>query len=326
MNDIAAQNAYQPAASSPLESLPVSVINFYVFVDLEAASGDDARKDLESIRADHLGECKRLGLRGTILLAHEGINVGLSGAPDDLRTYIDFFVADQRFAESTTQGANGRHPAPQAPLVKWTHGVSSPYRKLECRIKPAIVTFARSADPKPDAINTAPRLTPDAVQRLLDSAPEDLVIVDTRNDYEADWGTFEGAVTLPIKKFSDFPAAFEEKFGDARDKHFLFFCTGGIRCEKAVPWAIERGFRNATQIDGGIIHYLERFGAARTSNSSTSDETPAKNHFRGSCFVFDQRWALGEDLDEKSATALVADPIQPRPTNIGSQFKAFPQN
>jgi UPF0176 protein len=257
------------------------VINFYKFIKIDAP---------EILRADLLTKCLELELKGTILLAHEGLNAGLWGAATKLDQLIEFVSRDPRIG-------------PVA--VKKSQGTTAPYRKMECRIKPSIVTFAKEQDPTPESINTAPRQTPVEAQNTLEKSLQDpgVVVIDTRNDYETDWGRFEGAVTLPIKKFSDFPAAFLEKFGDAKDKKFLFYCTGGIRCEKVVPWAIAQGFKGASQIDGGIIGYLDHFGQ--------SDQ----NRFEGSCFVFDQRWAVGENLDESTASPLDGELIQPKPTS-----------
>jgi UPF0176 protein len=256
------------------------VINFYKFIRIQ---------DLETLRSDLFEKCKALELKGTILLAHEGLNAGLSGETLALKRFVDHVIADPRIGPLT---------------IKKSQGSTAPYRKLECRIKPSIVTFARDKDPAPEAINLAPRQAPDEAQATLEASLKDpdVVVVDTRNDYETDWGKFAGAVTFPIKKFSDFPAAFLEKFGNAKNKKFLFYCTGGIRCEKVVPWAMEQGFTQATQIDGGIISYLDRFGSSN------------QNQFKGSCFVFDQRWAVGENLNESAAAPLEPMQIQPKPT------------
>jgi UPF0176 protein len=133
------------------------------------------------------------------------------------------------------------------------------------------------------------------MRTLLASPRDDVVLVDTRNDYETDYGSFNGAVRLPVRTFTEFPAAFEARFGDAKDKTFVFFCTGGVRCEKVVPWAAARGYTRATQLDGGILAYFERHGSAG---------------FDGDCFVFDARWLVDGALAE---VGLSQPPSPPKP-------------
>ena len=112
---------------------------------------------------------------------------------------------------------------------------------------------------------------------MLANRPGDVILVDARNRYEVDFGSFEGAKALPIDTFQEFPQAFDAAFGDQKDKTFVFFCTGGVRCEKSTPWAVARGYKNAVQLDGGILRYFEECGG---------------EGWQGQCFVFDNRWTL----------------------------------
>lgn len=234
------------------------IVNFYRFVAIdEPAKLENYLRPLAAEKS----------LLGKIILSHEGINGALSGEREKLEEFLMELKKDERFADME---------------LKWSVGETKPFRRLLFKIKPAIVTFMGSEDPSPDEINRAPRLSPETWDKL--SAQEDVVLVDTRNDYECDWGSFERADLLPIKKFSDFGTKFVEKYAAQKDKTFLIFCTGGIRCEKAAPWLEKKGFSKVYQLDGGILKYLE--------------EKSQNGTYRGSCFVFDQRWALSANLAE----------------------------
>jgi len=235
------------------------IVNFYKFIALES---------LPDLRASLRAEAARRDLLGTILLAPEGINAGLSGPDHALADFIVWLRQDPRFADVE---------------LKESGGVSRPFRRLLVKIKPWVIRFAEADDPDVQAIRAGGRLTPMELRELLRRRPEEVVLVDTRNDYETDYGAFAGAVRLPIQRFTEFPAAFERVFGDQKDKTFVFYCTGGIRCEKVVPWAQAHGFIGATQLDGGILKYFEECG----------DEG-----FAGDCFVFDGRWVVDSKLAE----------------------------
>jgi UPF0176 protein len=257
----------------------MEIVNFYKFIDLD---------ELDELRELHLAECLRLGLRGKILLANEGINAALAGPRDVLEAYMDFLRRDLRFTDVD---------------AKYSAGMTTPFKRMLVKIKPAVVTFSRTNDPSPAEIQKAPRLNSAEWKTLIEAKQEDVVLVDTRNDYEVDWGTFEGAEHLDIAKFSDFPEKFVERYQDQKDKTFLIFCTGGIRCEKAAPWIMNQGFKNVLQLDGGILKYFEEQGQAG---------------YDGSCFVFDQRWVVGSDLAETS-DGPGAPVIQPKPGSYAEE-------
>lgn len=251
-----------------------AIANFYRFVGLTRL--DELKSRIDAIASD-------AGLVGTVLLAPEGINGGFAGSDRSI-------VADvvRRLSEIT--------PALADLEPKWTSGISLPYKWLEVKVKKSIVTFTDNQDPDIEAIQRAPRLTPGEYDELMVTRGREVIVVDTRNDYEFQYGHFENAIDLGIKKFRDFPAAFEERFGDQKDKTFVFFCTGGIRCEKAVPWALERGFKSVFQIDGGIIKYLEH----QQDSEAIPTAAPRASRWQGNCFVFDQRWAVDDRLSETS--------------------------
>lgn len=258
-----------------------AIANFYRFVQLENLP--EIRNQIDQIATE-------AGLVGTVLLAEEGINGGFAGPDRDVvQNIID------QLAEISP---NLRDLAP-----KWTSGASLPYKWLEVKIKKAIVTFTDNNDPDINAIVNAPRLTPSDYDRLINEQCDEVIVVDTRNDYEFEYGHFANAVDLGIKKFRDFPEAFERRFANQKDRTFVFFCTGGIRCEKAVPWAIERGFKNVFQIEGGILSYLEHHRRLQkmpgnTTASSDASISPQQSQWEGNCFVFDQRWAIDGQLSE----------------------------
>ncbi len=251
-----------------------AIANFYRFVRLENPA--EVKTAIET-------GASALGLIGTVLLGHEGINAGLAGTcPETLAKFI--------------ASLETIHPGLSNLEAKWTTGASLPYKWLEVKVKKAVVTFAGDDDPDIDAILAAPRLSPAEFDLLMAEKGTSVVLVDTRNDYEYECGHFEGAVDLGLKCFKDFPEAFLNRFGDAQEQTYVFFCTGGIRCEKAVPWANARGFNNVFQIDGGIIKYLEH-------HKNQAAPSHGKSLYQGSCFVFDQRRAIDDALTEASIKA-----------------------
>ena len=234
-----------------------SIVNFYKFITLPKPN-----EILELWKV----EAHRLGLRGTILIAQEGVNCALAGSSTALSEFVAFVQSDPDFSGI---------------IPKWSESPDVPFKRLKAKVKRWIIRFAEHHDPSVDQIIAAPRMSPQEVSQKLRERPEDFIVIDTRNDYEAEVGMFEGAVRLPIGTFTEFPEAFLSAFADQKDKTFLFYCTGGVRCEKVVPWALDRGFSNATQLDGGILKYFEDFGS---------------EHYEGDCFVFDDRLHLDGKL------------------------------
>lgn len=255
------------------------VINFYKFLELS----DD---DMVAIRASHLGFLGQYSCLGSILIAPEGLNVAVWGAKDVLDRYVAMVKADPRFADI---------------VVRYSAGRLVPFKALYCKVKPWIIRFADDLEFPVEDITNGERLAPAELARTLaQGIPDDTVLIDTRNVYEYEFGRFEGAKGLPIDHFTEFTTAFEAAYGDQRDKKFIFYCTGGVRCEKVVPWAKTRGFDRVTQLDGGILGYFDEVGAA---------------HYEGRCFVFDRRWILDATLSEVDDAD---DTIrrQPKPPNV----------
>jgi UPF0176 protein len=231
----------------------------YRFVALERLP--DLRRELQT-------RCNALELKGTVLIAGEGINLSLAGAAADIEAFLSTLRSDARFA---------------AIEVKRSWSAAQPFKRLLVKIKREIVTMRR---PEIDPARTpAPRLAPQELKRWLD-AGRDVVLLDTRNQFEVDLGSFENTLSLGLKSFGDFPRATPALGAQLRERTIVTFCTGGIRCEKAAPWLISQGFRDVYQLEGGILNYFEQCGGA---------------HFRGECFVFDERVALDAGLEPDCA-------------------------
>lgn len=229
--------------------------------------------DAAALREPLLAGARALGLRGTILLADEGINLFLAGEADAVRALLAGLRADPRLADLQAKES-------------WSD--TQPFARMRVKHKREIIRMNHPAI-QPHA-GRAPALDPRTLERWLDQGHDDagrpVVTLDTRNAFEVDYGTFEGAVDWRLGKFSDFPGALREHVQDLQGKTVVSFCTGGIRCEKAALVMEEEGLENVWQLEGGILKYFEETGGA---------------HFRGTCFVFDEREALDPGLKPRPA-------------------------
>lgn len=227
-----------------------------------------ALPDAEALRATLLERTLRLQLKGTILLAGEGINLFLAGTRDAVRGFVVELQADVRFADL-------------APKESWS--AHQPFKKMLVKVKNEIIRMNHPAIAP--AAGRAPAVDAQTVKRWLDAGVDDagrtVVTLDTRNAFEVDHGTFAGAIDWRINKFTEFPQALLDHQGELQDKTVVSFCTGGIRCEKAAILMREAGLAHVYQLEGGILKYFEETDGA---------------HYQGSCFVFDERLALDADL------------------------------
>jgi UPF0176 protein len=234
-------------------------ISAYRFVTLD---------DPQSLRDQLFGHASALGLLGTILLAHEGINLFLAGPADAVRAFARQLHQDARFADLQ---------------AKESWSAKQPFRKLLVKVKREIIRMNHPAIQP--AQGRAPAVDALTAKRWLDQGHDDagrpVVTLDTRNDFEVDHGTFAGAIDWRLSKFSEFPAALQAHKGALEGKTVISFCTGGIRCEKAAIYMREAGLEQVWQLEGGILKYFEEAGGA---------------HFEGNCFVFDEREALDPEL------------------------------
>jgi UPF0176 protein len=223
----------------------------------------------EKLHADALTR----GLKGTVLLAEEGINLFLAGAPEAVRGWVAQLQSDPRFADV-------------APKESISDKV--PFRRLLVKVKREIIRMNHPAI-RP-AQGRAPALPAPTLARWLEQGHDDdgrpVVMLDTRNGFEVDAGAFEDAIDWRLQKFSDFPAALQANLEQLQDKTVVSYCTGGIRCEKAALLMQEAGLAHVWQLEGGILKYFE--------------ETPAPR-WRGACFVFDERVGLASDLQPAPA-------------------------
>jgi UPF0176 protein len=234
--------------------------------------------DAAQLREVLLARALELELKGTILLAEEGINLFLAGPADTVRGFVAQLHTDARFADI-------------APKESWS--AHQPFKKMLVKVKREIIRMdhptIRPADGR------APSVSPATVKRWLDAGVDDagrpVVTLDTRNDFEVDFGTFEGAIDWRITKFTEFPQAMLDHKADLEGKTIVSFCTGGIRCEKAAILMREAGLENVFQLEGGILKYFEETDGA---------------HYHGGCFVFDERRAVGADLLTVADTAPAA--------------------
>jgi UPF0176 protein len=222
--------------------------------------------------------CNALGLRGTILLALEGINLFVAGTPEAARGFIDYIRNDPLF--------EGKFASLQ---FKESVSEKQPFRRMLVKLKREIITMKKPAI-RPE-LGRAPSVDAPTLKAWLDRGHDDegrpVVMLDTRNAFEVDVGTFDDALDYRITKFSEFPAVIEQNRADLEGKTVVSFCTGGIRCEKAAIHMKEVGIENVYQLEGGILKYFEEVGGA---------------HYHGECFVFDYRTALDPEL-KPTATA-----------------------
>lgn len=217
--------------------------------------------ELPELRERLLAECRQLDLHGTILLSVEGINVSLVGLPERVETFKASLKQSPHFFDMTFRESVSAVPS---------------FNRLKVKIKDEIIRMSRP-EIRAEKVQ-APHLSPVELKQWLDEN-RDVTILDTRNDYEVEFGTFDKAIHLNIKDFGEFPAAAEEQV--AKDKPIVMFCTGGIRCEKAALHLLNAGYQDVYQLDGGILNYFSEVGGA---------------HYQGDCFVFDQRIAVDPNL------------------------------
>jgi UPF0176 protein len=224
--------------------------------------------DAAALREPLLARAQSLELKGTILLAGEGINLFLAGAPAAVHALLAHLRADPRLADLQAKES-------------WSAEV--PFGRMLVKHKREIIRMNHPAIQP--AAGRAPALDATTLKRWLDQGHDDagrpVVTLDTRNAFEVDYGTFEGAIDWRLAKFSEFPQALHDHLQELRGKTVVSFCTGGIRCEKAALVMREAGLADVWQLEGGILKYLEETGGA---------------HFQGTCFVFDEREALDAGL------------------------------
>lgn len=233
------------------------IITFYEFKPLAADR-------LEALRSACREAMKGNAIKGTIILAEEGFNATVCGEPQDLDSFV---LAVEKIFETKLN-------------LKASFHDECPFRKIDVKIKPEIVTLKKCVDISRGA---GTHVGPTEWNEII-SDPA-VIVVDARNDYEFRNGTFKRALNPGTEKFSDLPKFVAENLDPDVDQKVAMFCTGGIRCEKFAPYIIGLGFKEVFQLDGGILKYLEVV-------------PPAESLFEGECFVFDDRRTVDENLEK----------------------------
>ena len=243
--------------------MPYKVATLYQFTALP---------DFRALREPLRTICAGLELKGSVLLAQEGINGTLAGQQEA----VDALVAELR--RGALFGGRLDHLE-----LKFSTARAMPFRRLKIRLKKEIVTLDDAqADP---TRQVGIYVEPAAWNALIES--DETLLIDTRNAFEVAMGTFEGAIDPQIGSFGEFKQFVAQRLDPARHRKIAMFCTGGIRCEKATSHLLSRGFREVYHLKGGILRYLE-------------EVSETESRWRGECFVFDERVALGHGLKERS--------------------------
>ena len=234
---------------------------FYKFVRLP---------DYADLKPRLLTECRDAAVKGTVLLAEEGINGTIAGEVQGITRVLNCLRADPRFADLTT---------------KDTFHDRIPFQRLKVRLKREIVTLkVDGADPR---VEVGAYIEPEAWNALIKQ--EDVVLIDARNQYEVRMGHFPEAINPGTESFNELPQFLADRLNPALHKRVAMYCTGGIRCEKATAWLLSRGFENVYHLRGGILRYLEQV-------------EESESLWQGECFVFDERVTVDHALRKGSIT------------------------
>ena len=227
-----------------------------------------ALTDYRELREPLLAHCMEQGLKGTLLLAEEGINGTVSGTREAIGSLLDYLRSDPRLRDLE---------------VKESLNDEQPFLRMKVKLKREIVTMGvPGIDPR-RVVGTY--VDPERWNSLL--ADEEVTLIDTRNTYETAIGSFRGAVDPGLDSFREFPAWAKDNLNPEQHRKVAMFCTGGIRCEKASAYLLEQGFEEVYHLRGGILSYLE-------------DVPERESRWEGECFVFDERVSVDHDLQRGS--------------------------
>jgi len=236
-------------------------IAFYQFVSLE---------NIDQLQAFILKFCQKNSIKGTILLASEGINGTISGDEKKIQKFIEFIKEDSFFKDNFK---NLEH--------KESWASENPFYRMKVRLKKEIV--ALGVDGISPTKKVGEYVNPEDWNKLINDP--NTIVIDTRNNYEVDIGTFKNSINPETETFREFPSYIDENLNNNETKKVAMFCTGGIRCEKATSLMLEKGFKDVYHLKGGILKYLENI-------------PKEESLWEGECFVFDQRVAVTHGLDE----------------------------
>jgi UPF0176 protein len=250
------RSTIENSASQPQLGDAIVVATFYKFVSLP---------DYQELRQPLLDACKQRQIMGTILLATEGINSTIAGSRAAIDSFFAYLKSDPRLSD-----------------IEHKESISdiSPFEKLKVRLKQEIVTLGVPGIDPNRAVGHY--VAPQDWNELI--ADPDVTLIDTRNAYEVEIGTFKGAIDPHTTSFTEFPQYVTDRLDPEKNPKVAMFCTGGIRCEKATSYLLERGFKEVYHLQGGILKYLE--------------EVPiAESQWQGECFVFDDRVSVDNHLN-----------------------------
>ncbi|MDI1351566.1 MAG: rhodanese-related sulfurtransferase [bacterium] len=234
----------------------IIIASFYKFITLV---------NYAEMREPILNAMREMEIKGTIILAAEGINGGFAGTREAMNNFYNYMHQNPQLADLN---------------FKETFDEHNPFEKAKVKLRKEIVTMGvQNVDPLK---LTGTHLPPNEWHEFIQD-PE-VVIIDTRNDYEFELGTFKNAINPNTENFREFPDYVEKHLNDKKDKKIAMFCTGGIRCEKSTAYLLEQGFTNVYQLQDGILNYIEVI--------PTQDSL-----WQGNCFVFDDRVAVDEQLN-----------------------------
>jgi UPF0176 protein len=251
--------------------MPTKVAAFYQFTALA---------DYRSLREPLYTMCAALGVKGSVLLAHEGINGTLAGTAAAIDTIVAELQRGTLFANRLDNLE-----------LKFSASADMPFQRLKVRLKKEIVTLGDAAADPTRQVGT---YVAACDWNALIASP-DTLLLDTRNAFEVAIGTFDGAVDPGLASFGQFRDFVAQKLDPAKHQRIAMFCTGGIRCEKASSLLLAHGFAEVYHLKGGILKYLE-------------EVSEADSRWHGECFVFDERIALGRGLKERRLEAVAKEP------------------
>jgi len=232
------------------------VVTFYQFIELD---------NLEQLRDRARDKAQSLNIKGTILLATEGINVTIAGEQENINQFLEFLQQDKRFVDLNP---------------KLSYSETQPFHRLKVKIKPEIITMGM--DDLQPKIQTGQHVDPEMWNEII--CDPEVLVIDTRNEYEYKVGTFQNAISPQTDKFREFPEFVDHYLDPNQHKKIAMFCTGGVRCEKASAYLLEQGFDEVYQLNGGVLNYLQ---------TVPSEESL----WQGECFVFDSRVAVNDNLE-----------------------------
>jgi len=237
-------------------NVPHQIAALYKFVRIE---------DRDAFREVLKDKCSEHELCGSFLVAYEGLNGTIGGTESQLMSFLEWLRSDQRFTEID---------------IKFSHSAFKPFRRMKVRLKNEIVTMGVEGTDPTKIVGTY--IEPEAWNDLI--ADPEVILIDTRNDYEVGVGKFKGAINPKTKDFREFPQFVAENLDPKKTPKVAMYCTGGIRCEKASSLLKEKGFKEVFHLHGGILNYIEKIPEAQSS-------------WEGDCFVFDRRVTVNHQLE-----------------------------